>query len=130
MPSTILHPPLRLAQLPAAAHNAVMDAVDFLSKARKGEPQPLYVLHGDEDFLKREVRAALSPWLVGDADPAFAVSAYAGDRADWSTIRGELQTLPFLSPRRVVVIDQADPFVTEHRPQLEKYLAKPAPGVL
>src|SRR5262249_26767311 len=65
-----------------------------------------------------------------DADPAFAVSSYPADRADWSTVRGELQTLPFLSPRRVVVIDQADEFVSNNRQTLEKYVARPSPGVL
>jgi DNA polymerase-3 subunit delta len=109
---------------------AGMDAVEFLSKSRRGEPLPVYVLFGDEEFLKRQARAALTAWLLGDADPAFAVSTYPGDRADWSTVRGELQTLPFLSPRRVVVIDQADEFVTNNRQTLEKYVAKPAPGIL
>jgi DNA polymerase-3 subunit delta len=109
---------------------AGMDAVDFLSKARKGEPKPVYVLCGDEEFLKRQAREALVGWVLGDADPAYAVSTYPGDRAEWSTVRGELQTLPFLSPRRVVVIDQADEFVSDNRPALEKYVAKPSPGVL
>ena len=40
---------------------------------------------------------------------------------DWSVVRADLDTLPFLSPRRVVVIDKADPFVTRYRPTLEKY---------
>ena len=39
----------------------------------------------------------------------------------------DLATLPFLSPRRVVLIRDADPFVTAHRERLEGYLAKPAP---
>src|SRR5207244_4254466 len=105
---------------------AGMDAVDFLNKARRGEPQAVYVLHGEEEFLKRQARSALVAWLLGDADPAFAVSTYPGDRANWSTVRGELQTLPFLSPRRVIAIDQADEFVSENRQTLEKYLAKPS----
>ncbi len=107
-----------------------MDAIDFLSKSRKGPPQPVYVLTGDEEFLKRQAREALSKYLLGDADPSFALSSYAGDQANWSTVLGELLTLPFLAPRRVVVIEQADPFVSEHRQQLEKYFAKAAAGVL
>src|SRR5205814_115297 len=54
-----------------------------------------------------------------------------GDKTDWSTVRAELDTLPFLSPRRVVVVEAADPFVTRHRAQLEKYVGQPAAnGVL
>ncbi|MFO0809946.1 MAG: DNA polymerase III subunit delta [Gemmataceae bacterium] len=108
-----------------------MDALAFLDKAAKSKPQPVYALAGDEAFLKRQVVAALERLLLGDADPAFALSSVPGDKAEWSTIRGELETMPFLGPRRVVVIDAADPFVTKYRPQLEKYVAAPAKhGVL
>lgn len=107
-----------------------MDALEFLKSVSKAKPQPIYVLHGDEDFLKRQARHALIGMLLGDADPEFAVSAYAGDKADWSVVRSELETMPFLSPRRVVVIDSADPFVTANRAQLELYVGAPAKGTL
>lgn len=107
-----------------------MDALEFLAKSAKAKPQPVYVLFGDEDFLKRQVRTALEPLLLEDADPAYALAVYPGEEANWSTVRAELDTLPFLSPRRVIVIEQADPFVTEYRAQLEKYITKPSKGTL
>src|SRR5581483_12441467 len=103
-----------------------MDVLAFVDAAPKAKPQPIYVLAGDEAFLKRQARAALDSLLLGDADPAFAVSTYPGDRADWSAVRADLDTLPFLSPRRVVAIDAADQFVTKYRPALEKYAAAPS----
>src|SRR5262249_35864101 len=49
----------------------------------------------------------------------------------FAKIKDELATLPFLSSRRLVVIDNADPFVTNYRSQLEKYVTQPAAtGVL
>ncbi len=108
-----------------------MDALAFLDKVAKAKPQPVYVLAGDEAFLKRQVLDALETLLLDDADPAYALTSVAGDTAEWSAIRSELATLPFLSPRRVVVIEAADTFVTDHRPQLERYVADPAKsGVL
>jgi DNA polymerase-3 subunit delta len=107
-----------------------MDAIEFLTKLARSKPQPVYAITGDEDFLKRQSRDALLKLLLDDADPAFAVSTFAGISADLSTVRGELETLPFLSPRRVVIIEQADPFVTKFRPQLEKLVAAPPRGVL
>src|SRR5260370_38142348 len=68
--------------------------------------------------------------LRNDAGPAFGVRSYPGDEADWVVIRSELATLPFLSPCRVVVVEQADAFVTAFRPQLENYLGHAAAGVL
>jgi DNA polymerase-3 subunit delta len=108
-----------------------MDGLAFLEKAATAKPQPVYVLHGEEDFVRRQVRLALEARLLDGADPSFAVAGYPGNAADFSAVRTELDTLPFLSPRRIVVIEQADPFVTKYRPQLEKYVAAPSKsGVL
>jgi DNA polymerase-3 subunit delta len=106
-----------------------MNAVDFIQK-KKLPPHTFFVLTGAEDFLRRQVRALLESQLLGDADPAFAVATYAGDDAQFSTIKAELDTLPFLSPCRVVVIEQADPFVSKFRAQLEILVEKPSKGVL
>src|SRR6476646_9078683 len=108
-----------------------MDSLAFLARPRKGQPQPVYVLAGDEDFLKRQVVLALRQWLVGDGDDAFGYSSHSGDKAVWSAVHDELQTLPFLGGHRLVVVDGADPFVTKNRPALEKYVAAPSSsGVL
>ena len=105
-----------------------MDALAFLDKAAKAKRQPVYAFVGDEDFLKRRVRAAVIAAALGDADPAFAVSVFAGDKLDFSTVRNDLETLPFLSPCRIVVVESADKFVTDNRPVLERYVAKPSPS--
>jgi DNA polymerase-3 subunit delta len=108
-----------------------MDALQFLDRSAKAKRQPVFVLVGDEDFLKRQVREAILAAALGDADPVFAVSVYPGDKLDFSTVRNDLDTLPFLSPCRVVVVENADAFVTNHRPALEQYAARPsAAGVL
>ena len=108
---------LRNTELIRRTKNVIMDALAFLERASKSKPQPIYALSGDEAFLKRQVLAVLQPLLLDDADPAFAWSSTPGDQAVWSTIRGELETLPFLSPRRVMVVEAADGFVTQFRPR-------------
>jgi DNA polymerase-3 subunit delta len=107
-----------------------MDSLVFLERVAKAKPQPVYVLHGDERFLKRRVLDALRTLALG-ADDAFGPSVFAGDKVAYSAVAGELATLPFLSPRRLVVVENADTFVTRERPKLEKYVAAPpATGVL
>jgi DNA polymerase III subunit delta len=103
-----------------------MDAIAFLGRDSKPRRQPIYVLTGEEDFLKRRVRERLMPVLLGESDPSFALSSYSGDSVDFSTIRNELGTLPFLCERRIVLIDQADGFVSKYRPVIEKYVAAPS----
>jgi DNA polymerase-3 subunit delta len=108
-----------------------MDSLTFLDKAGKQKVQPIYVLHGDEDFLKRQVLAALQALVLGQPGESLGLSTHAGDKAVFAAVHDELQTLPFLAPRRLVVVESADPFVTRYRAALEKYVAHPAPsGVL
>ncbi len=108
-----------------------MDSLTFLQGAAKAKPRPIYVLHGDEHFLKRRVLAVLRTLVLGPDDDGFGLSNRDGDKANWAEIHDELETLPFLSSRRLVVIDRADPFVTRERPRLEKYFAEPSKtGVL
>ncbi|MFO0805308.1 MAG: DNA polymerase III subunit delta [Gemmataceae bacterium] len=111
----------------------------FLEKAAKAKRQPIYALIGDEEFLKRRVRDAIVAAALGDADPAFAVSVYAGERLDFSTVRNDLDTPSFLAPCRVVIVENADTkphpqvesFLSVHRSALETYAAKPSSvGVL
>jgi DNA polymerase-3 subunit delta len=99
-----------------------MDALAFLAQTAT-DVRPLYVLHGDEAFLKRQVLRAIRQRALGpDADDQ-AVSLYAGDRAGYAEVFDELDTVPFFEPRRVVVIESADPFVTRFRADLEKKVA-------
>ncbi len=107
-----------------------MDALAFL-KATNPARQPVYALVGDEDFLKSRARERIISIALGNEDPDFAVSVYQGDKIDFSTARNELETLPFLAACRVVIVETADTFVTDNRPALEAYAAKPSKvGVL
>jgi DNA polymerase-3 subunit delta len=108
-----------------------MDSLTFLDQAGRGKLQPIYVLYGDESFLKRQVLAALRQAVLGTADDAFGLNSYAGDKAVFASVRDELDTIPFLGSRRLVVVESADPFITKFRTLLEKYVGEPAAnGVL
>jgi DNA polymerase-3 subunit delta len=108
-----------------------MESLSFLDRASRLPIQPIYILHGDEDFLKRQVLASLRLRMFGEGGDDFGLAAYSGDSADFGRVRSELETLPFLCPYRLVIVDQADPFVTKYRAALEKYVAAPAAkGVL
>jgi DNA polymerase III subunit delta len=100
-----------------------MDALSFLTRPA-GKPGPLYVLHGDESFLKRQALRALRQRVLGtDADEQGA-AVFAGDRATLAEVFDELDMLPFFHPRRLVVVEAADPFVTRFRGELEKKVGK------
>src|SRR5258707_6624097 len=100
-----------------------MDSIAFLNRIDKAKVQSVYVLHGEEAFLKRQVLAALRRLVLGPGDDGFGACTFAGDKATFSAVHGELRTLPFLAPRRFVVVENADPFVKQERARLEQYVA-------
>lgn len=107
-----------------------MDAMMFLSRpnATLGS---LYVLHGDEAFLKRQAILAIRQRALGDDADESAVSTYAGDKAQYAEVMDDLDTVPFFSPKRLIVVENADPFVTKHRAQLEEKVHHlPPSGIL
>jgi DNA polymerase III subunit delta len=108
-----------------------MDSLAFLERAARLKPQPLYVLHGDEDFLKRQVLLALRPLVLGPDADDLGVSTHPGDKAAFAAVYDELETVPCFSRRRLVVVENADPFVSRHRALLEKSVGRlPATGTL
>ncbi len=108
-----------------------MDALVFLEQVAKAKRQPIYVLAGDEDLLKRQCREAIVHMVLGDADPEFAISSYSGEHIDFSAVRNDLETLPFFSTARIVIVEQADDFVSDYREALERYFVAPSTvGVL
>jgi DNA polymerase-3 subunit delta len=107
-----------------------MDSLSFLEKPPRTRPQPVYVLHGDEPFLKRHVQAALRTLVLGE-EGDLGLSNYSGDRASFAVVLNDLTTLPFVGSRRLVVVETADPFVSAERLHLEKYVQQPSTvGVL
>ncbi len=104
--------------------------MDFLKKS-KGELGSLYVLAGDEGFLKRRAFLAIRQRALGEDADEQAVSVHAGDKITFSEVFDELDTLPFFYAKRVILIDNADPFVTKFRAELEKKIKSlPTTGLL
>jgi DNA polymerase-3 subunit delta len=96
-----------------------MDALPFLAR-KSNTLEPLYVVAGDEAFLKRLVIRRMRNAALGEEPDESAVSTYAGESAVFSQVWDELETLPFFAPKRVVIVENADPFVSKYRGYIEK----------
>lgn len=88
------------------------------------EIKPVYVLHGDDVYIRDSQRAEITDLVVGDADRQLCVTQFDAD-AELADVLDELRTPPFLAPRRLVVVRDADDFVKTHRKALEKLLQSP-----
>ncbi len=106
-----------------------MLALDFLRSP--GPSRPVYAVLGDDAYLRREALSAVVHGAIGAEGDDFSVSRYPGDSASLADVLDDVRTLPFLAKCRVAIVENADPFVTAHRKELEAYAEKPAKsGVL
>lgn len=107
-----------------------MHASSFLKPNDKTAVSPVVALVGDQRFLKVACLHELARRVLGENDE-FGPSRFAGESAEFKTVRDELATVSMWGERRLVIVDDADAFVSNHRAALEKYVAAPAKaGVL
>ena len=113
------------------AKSSAVSALDFLSAASKYEVKPVCAVYGDESFLKREVLTTLRTLVLGENDSEFSLKTVLGKNTEWRDVRDALAIVSlFGSGQPLVVVEEADPFVTRYRSELEDYAAKPRSGVL
>lgn len=84
-----------------------------------GEPSAVAALFGSDATLRCWVMTS----LTADGD----VTQFDGETTRWSDLRDELATASLfdMGGKRTIVVRGADKFVTEHRPEIEAYLARP-----
>ena len=108
-----------------------MHAIELLREPGGAPARPLYAVFGDDAFLRREVLGEIRRAVLPGMDDELSVARFAGAEATLADVLDELRTLPFFSRTRLVIVDEADPFVTAHRKELETYAEHPAAsGVL
>ena len=101
-----------------------MHATEFLAKNKSLPDVPVLVLFGAERHLKLQVLSLL-PGLSGNDQDA-AVTHLAGKDAELRSVCDELMTVSMFGDQRVVIIDDADDFIKDNRPGLEKYVDHPS----
>jgi DNA polymerase-3 subunit delta len=106
----------------------------LLRSLKKGAPlpDPVYLLHGDEDVLKDEAVRALLDWAVGSSRDFNLDVRFAPDLTPES-FHALVNTPPMLADRRAVVIrgvEQLGKRKTKLRDEVVRYLASPNPTTL
>jgi DNA polymerase-3 subunit delta len=107
---------------------------DLLARLKKGTAIPALLLLGAEPYLRDTCRAALIDAYVPEASRTWAVSRYSADQGETQAALEQAQTMPMLSPRQVVFLEDAEMIEKlgeEKREsavaQLEAYFKDPAP---
>ncbi|HZJ83225.1 MAG TPA: DNA polymerase III subunit delta, partial [Clostridia bacterium] len=81
-----------------------MDYRNVFKEIKKGQWQGVYLLFGEEQYIKRQ---ALDQAVEALVEPSFIDLNYSlidGSQVDLDTIINACETLPFMAPKRVVVL--------------------------
>ncbi len=87
--------------------------------------KPVYVLQGKDVLTRDRAYLKIVDSLLGDADRQLCLTQY-DPSVEIATVLDELRTLPFLAPHRVVVVREAEAFISSNKDLLDHYLDKPA----
>jgi DNA polymerase-3 subunit delta len=124
-----------------------------MAQTDDARPPPIYVIHGKDDFLRRQAIEKVVTGILGPDRDNMAFAEFDGRTARIKEVLDECWTMSLLAPFRVVCVRDADAFIAakaeedeagpsdggssrrrrplSNREQLEKYLEKPSPtGVL
>lgn len=86
---------------------------------------PVCAIVGGQPLLRADALAEIIKTLSGDVD-ALGPARFDGSTAVLAEVLDEVRTLSLLGGHRIVIVDDADPFVTAHRAALERYCADPS----
>src|SRR4051812_48240308 len=98
-----------------------MNALDLLRQTNAPATVPVYAVFGADSYLVRESIRAIARAAFSDGDGESAIVRLAGGQARLADVLDEIRTLPFFSRRRMVIVEEADTFVTKYRKELEAY---------
>ena len=87
---------------------------------------PVYLLHGDDDFLKEAAVRQLAAAAVEPALRDFNLEVRRGGDLDAETLGALLGTPPMMADRRLLVVRDVCALRKDARQQLDRYLERPA----
>jgi DNA polymerase-3 subunit delta len=110
---------------------------NLTARLDKEKPLPALLLLGEEPYIRDTWRVQIVEKLIPDAARDWAVCRYSADRGETQNALEQAQTLPMLSSRQVVFlqdVEKIEKLGEKNRAaaieQLEAYLENPAPFTL
>ncbi len=91
---------------------------------KSGQLKQVYLLYGEEDYLRRQYRDKLKKALTGDGD-SMNFHYFEGKDIRVGEVIDLAETLPFLAERRVIIIENSG-LLKRGGEQLAEYLKEPS----
>jgi DNA polymerase-3 subunit delta len=100
----------------------------LVADLREGNIAPVYLLHGEEEFLRSEAVDLVVSTVLRDADRSFNLDVLHGAATDAPSLIACASTFPMMCERRVVVVHDIDR--VSGGEQLISYFDTPSPGTV
>lgn len=86
----------------------------------------VYLFDGEEDFLKEEALGRLERELLSEETRDLNIASFRGQDADGAAITNQLRTSPFLSPKKLIILKDAQRLAPSTRDSLISYIKNPS----
>lgn len=103
-----------------------MHVTAYLKQPAQHPTGPVVAISGNSGHLKHAGVKAICDQILGTGDDDFSLTRWTGKDVDLATVCDELATVSMWGDARIVVLDDADEFITKYRAGLERYLQAPA----
>jgi DNA polymerase-3 subunit delta len=95
------------------------------------ENKNVYAIIGNDRFRTRQAIDAICDHWTESGGSDEHPSRYEGGKIELAVVLDDVRTYSLLGGVRIVIVEEADPFITRHRASLEKYCTAPVDsGVL
>src|ERR1700744_2450661 len=81
-----------------------MTPAEAITQAKKGKLLSLYVVAGEERFLRDQVVAEIRAAALGNGVPAFNEDKFQAGEVDVDRVIAAARTVPMMAPKRFVLV--------------------------
>lgn len=106
---------------------AKTDRREIFKDLKKGDPSAVYYLHGEDGYMLSTAADAVIDAALPEGPNEFNFQKFRGNDATADAIRGAAETLPFMTRRRVVVVQDLQRMPTPELDSLREYFEDPSP---
>jgi DNA polymerase-3 subunit delta len=99
-----------------------MNALKWLREFGQQQLRSVYAVFGDDAYLIRESIRTVVRAVFPGAESDATISRFSGAHSSLAAVLDEVCTLPFFSRERLVIVEEADPFVSKYRKELESFV--------
>lgn len=95
-------------------------------KKISSHPKPIYLLHGEEEFLLEQAITLFNQHVVDEGTRDFNYDVFYAKETPSSNILDVIETLPMMAPRRVVIVKDVDKWNEPDWAVFDNYFEDPA----